>query len=261
MNNQTIEELNTRKLDNCLFCIYTIPIPIYFKGESNVSSPKTLLLFYGCNIRGRRKYISSVILEDFDKSSDWYNYFISFKRRNINIILYALLPNNQALKRAIELVFPQITIFNSFSESANKLTRYFTYRYSSQVFCFIKRIFVSKSIDDYYIAYNEFNELFSNSKFLIDLLNNDFVDAKKNYSFDYILRKHVFAFYFIRELSKKLIVISHSKPYFSSINEFVSLTIPIIQIIESKNYCPKKEWIQLINHVYKEKEDLIKCYL
>lgn len=261
MNNQTIEELNNRNLDDCYFCIYSIPVTIYFNSGNNIINPKTLLIFYGCNLQGKRRFITSVISDDFTKTSDWYDLFLKFKSRNLKTILFGLLPNNLHLKKAINLAFPEIEIFDSYCDSLTKISKYFTVKYSSNTFEFVRKIFVSKSLDDCLIAYDDFKEQFSNSKFLIELLENDFVNARKNYQYDFELRRHIFAFHFIREFSKKLTVISHSKPYFHSTDEFISSCITIIQLTEKKNYCSKADWINLINLIYPSKKDLIKIFL
>ena len=264
MNNQTIEQLNNRNLDNCYFCIYSIPITIFLNDggdDNNLVNPKKLMIFYGCNLQGKRRYITSVIADDFDKPSAWYDFFLSWKNKGLNTILFALLPLDNNIRKAIKIAFPYIEIFNSYCDSIMKISKYFTLKYSSNTFDIVRKIYVSKSLDDYNIAYNDFIGIFSNSKFLIDFLNDDFIKAKDNYRIDFSLRKHIFAFYFIRELSKKLIVISHSKPFFSSIDDFISNCIPIIQVTEKKNYCSKADWIILINSIYDDKKDLIKCYL
>ena len=261
MNNQTVNELNNRKLDHCFFCIYSIPTTIYFKEGDDFINPKTLLTFFGCNIQGKRRYISSCFLDDLSRPSDWYDFFLSFKDKSIDVILFALLPNIPIIKQSFTLAFPMSKYFFSYCDSLSKINRYFTVKYSSNTFTYIKNIFVSKTIDEYNIAYLDFKNKFYYSQFLIDLLDDDFIKAKDNYSFDFALRKHIFAFYFIKETIKKLTVISHAKPYFSSIDEFIELCVPIIQIIEKKNYCSKADWIDVINLIYDDNKDLIKCYL
>lgn len=261
MNNQTIEELNKRNLDECLFCIYSIPVTIYFNSGDNVINPKTLLIFYGCNLQGKRRYISSIISDDLEKTSDWYNFFLTFKDRNLKTILYGLLPNNSSIQKAAKLAFSDIEVFDSYCDSLLKITKYLTTKYSSSTLEFVKRIYVSRTIDEYTLNYDEFKERFANSQFLIDLLNPYFIKAKDNYNHPFELRKHIFAFYFIREFSKKITVVSHSKPYFNSVDDFISSCITIIQLTEKKIYCPKNDWISLINLIYSDKKDLINCYL
>lgn len=261
MNNQTIEELNNRKLDRCYFSIICIPIKIYFKeGENNINL-KDIYIFYGCTLQGVRKFITAVIANDYEKTSEWYNLFLILKRRNVDNILYALLPDNKLLKDAIKLAFPEVETFVSCFEAINKINKYYPQGYCSKVFKLIKNIYLSETSSDYNIALDEFKLHYGSSNFIMDLLEKDFKYAKSNYCYNLELRKHIFSFYFFRDVSKKLIVISHSKPYFNDANEFVNDMIHIIKSNETKMYCPKNTWINLLNMIYEIKKDLIKPYL
>lgn len=261
MNNQTVFNINNRDFDECFFSIMCIPIPIYFK-YSNLSINKTTFyLFFACNINGVRKYLCTINTNDFNNVSDYYDLFLSFKNRKLNTIFYALIPDNNLIKNAIKLAFPEITCFISPFDAINKVFKYYPYKYSSNVFKYIKNIYTSSTINDFNISLQAFYDNFNDSLFLKDILNNNFIQAKKYYSFNNLIRKHVFSFYFIRDLLKKLSVISHSKEYFTSIDEFVECLIPIIKTCETKMYCSKFEWISIINFLYENKKDLIKSFL
>lgn len=52
MNNQTVDELNNRKLNECYFSIMFIPIKIYLKRGENNTNLKQLYVFYGCTLQG-----------------------------------------------------------------------------------------------------------------------------------------------------------------------------------------------------------------
>ena len=65
MNNQTVNELNNRNLDSCYFSIICFPTNIYFKSSEIDINQKTLYVFYGCNLKGVRKFITAVISDDF----------------------------------------------------------------------------------------------------------------------------------------------------------------------------------------------------
>ena len=87
MNNQTVNELNNRNLDSCYFSIICFPTNIYFKSSEIDNNQQTLYVFYGCNLKGVRKFITAVISDDFYKTSDWYNFFLKLKKRNLQKIL------------------------------------------------------------------------------------------------------------------------------------------------------------------------------
>ncbi len=260
MNNQTIDELKNRKFDSCFFSLICIPCQIYFdKGDNNVNI-KNLYVFFSCNLQGCRRFLTVVSPDDFLKVSDWYNLFLSWKNRSLEKILYASIPSNNLLKKALYLAFNDISILHSFCESIFKISKYYSLRYSSNISDKIRNIYISDSLAECQLALDVFFGFLDNSVFLHDLLDNDFSLAKENYKFDYLIRKHVLAFYFVREFSKKMWVASHSKPFFSSIDEYISQLIPIIQASEKRVYTSKADWLALINHIYPEKGELIKCY-
>ena len=97
--------------------------------------------------------------------------------------------------------------------------------------------------------YDEFSHL--------DLTKEEFL----NISLESIRNKNILCFYFCRDTIKKLSVFSHSKPYFSTVNEYIELMISLIQKNETKMYSSKSDWLNLLNSIYPIKKDLIKCYL
>ena len=261
MNNQTVNELNNRNLDSCYFSIICFPTNIYFKSSEIDINQKTLYVFYGCNLNGVRKFITAVISDDFSKTSDWYNFFLKLKKRNLQTILYANVVNNKPMKDALSLAFPEVEIFINCFDTINKIFKYFTASYTTNVFSIVKNIYLSNDLNGYEAALSIFYEEFGSNQFLIDLLENDLKSIKKYYDFNILLRKHILCFYFCRDTIKKLSVFSHSKPYFSTVNEYIELMISLIQRNETKMYSSKSDWLNLLNFIYPIKKDLIKCYL
>lgn len=261
MNNNNFEELNIRNLDNCLISILVIPIKIYYKPNDLQTTEKELYIFFSCNIRGVRKYLTTLIANDFNKTSDWYDSLLSLKNRGINILLYAVIPNNDKLAKALKLAFNEVNIYISYSEIINKINKYYTQTYSRNFYEVIKKIYISNNINDFNLAYNDFYEEYANYDFIKDLLENDFKRAKQYYNTDYEIRRFIFSLYFYRDTFKIISVISHSKRYFNSLDEFINELIPTIQRIESRMFCKKSELISIINKLYINYKDLIKSYL
>jgi len=261
MNNQTVDELNNRKLNECYFSIMCIPVKIYLKRGENNTNLKQLYVFYGCTLQGVRKFITATIADDLPKTSDWYNFLLNLKKRNLNVILYANIPNNKQLKDAFSLAFPESEIFISCFEPINKILKYFSWNYSSKIFTSIKDIYLSDDINGYNISLSNFYGQFGDDKFIIDLLSDDLNSIRKYYEYNVVLRKHIFSFYFNRDTIKKLNVLSHSKPFFISSNDFVQSMIPLIKTIETRMYSSKSDWINLINFIYPIKKELIISYL
>lgn len=261
MNNQTINELHNRKLDNCLISIIVIPTKFYYKEREGLVNEKEIYFFFSCNIYGKRKFITSALKDKYNKTSDWYDLLLSFKDKGINVILFGLIPNNQCLSKALKLAFNEINIFISCFETIDKLSKYYTESYSNGLFNDVKNIYLSKDLNTYYLSVNDFKEKYCGYTFIYDLFQEDLKRAKKYYEVDYEIRNFVFSFYFCRDIKKKLNIISNSKNYFSSTDEIVNELIPVIQRFETRIFCPKNTLKNIINKLYSDKKDLIKSYL
>jgi transposase-like protein len=261
MNNNNFEELNNRNLDNCLIYLLAIPIKIGYKPNDNQATENELYIFFSCNIRGVRKYVTSVFANDFNKTSDWYDFLLSLKNRGINVLLYAVIPNNDKLSKALKLAFNEVNIYISYSEIINKINKYYTESYTRNFYELIRKIYISNDINGFNIAYNDFCEQFVNYDFIKELLDNAFKRVKQYYNTDYEIRHFIFSIYFYRDTFKIISVISHSKKYFNSLDEFINELIPTIQRIESRMFCTKNELMAIINKLYVNYKDLIKPYL
>lgn len=259
MCNLTTNELHNRKLDGCYFLIMCFKTKINIRKDDEILR-KEVYLFFACNLQGVRKFIDIVYADEFTKTSDWYNFLLTIKKRGTDVVLYANIPDNKHLKDALSLAFKDIKIFLSCYGAIDTIFKYYTPNYSTNVFKIIRKIYLSETIDDYYDSIKLFKNEFSSSQFIIDILEKDLDIVKSYYSTSLLLRKHIISFYFYREIRKKLYSFSHSKAYFENSDEFLELLIPKIYIIESKCYCPKKEWINVINEIYIPNKDLLKCY-
>ena len=260
MNNSSILELNNRKLDNCLFSIIVIPVKAYFKTNHDYSKERELYLFFSCNIQGKRKYLTTVFSDNFSKTSDWYDFLLSLKNKGIAVTLYALIPNNEYLSRALKLAFNEITIFISFIETYTKLIKYHSSDYANSLLSKVKKLYLSETLEEFNIYFQTFEEEYLSIPFIHDLLENDLKQIKQYYNVELQLRKFIFSFYFCRDLFKRLLVISHIDD-FSSIDEFITHLILDIQRIELKMFCSKKDLKYIINKLYTEYGNLIKTYL
>ena len=49
--------------------------------------------------------------------------------------------------------------------------------------------------------------------------------------------------------------------YFFNLNEFIELFIPTIQSFETKMYCGRKEWNEIITYLYEKDKELLLCEL
>ena len=261
MSNSTIEELNSRNFDSCLFSILIIPTKISVQVKENITTQKDVYMFFSCNINAKRKYLTSVFKDDFSSASEWYDFFQVIKSRGVKVLLYAVIPDNSFLSKALKLTFCEVNIFISCFEAVYKLSKYYSYSYSKSITAKVRKVFLSPTIQDYEIVLDQFIEEYASYKFVYDILESDLKRAKKYYDVDFKLRNFIFSFYFVRDISKRISSISHSKPYFNSIDELIIPLIPYIQTMEARMFCPKAELNLVINYIYADKKELIFPYL
>ena len=259
MYNLASNELHYRDLDKCYFLIMTFKttIPIMKEGEIK---KQEIYLFYGCNLQGVRKFIDYFFVSEYTKTSDWYNFLLNLKKRNLEVVLYASIYDNKALKDALLLAFSDIKIYKSYYDVYSVLSKYFNERYSVTSLNIIRNMYVSETIDDYNNYVNLFMEEYSSSQFIIDILEKKIRDVKVYYDIEYIIRKHIVSFYFVRDNERRIRLLSKSKSYFNNINDFLEPLIPLISRMETRTYCPKKEWNLLANTLYLQNKELLKCY-
>ena len=261
MNNQTINEIRNRDLDPCLFSIYFIPCNIYINKGNDYIKEQQIYSIVACNIHGKRKYITSIFADEYEKTSDWYDLFALWKKKGLSTILFAVIPDNTYLAKALSLSFPEIKCFLSCFNTINKVKKYFSVRYSFAFIERIKNIIIAKDINEFNLKKQEFLNENIQYPFIFDLIEEDLKIASKYLDIPYILRKHIYSFYFGRDFIRKLNSISHFTPYPSSLDEFEEHLIYAIQAIELRMYCGKDEWNQIISIVYKDKKDLLIKYL
>lgn len=261
MNNQTLNEINKRDLDNCYFSISFSSSTIFFNDSKDYIYKRKVYTIIGCNVFGVRKYITSIFADQFEKTSNWYDFFLLLKKRGLTNIFFAVIPDNKYLKDAIKLAFPETYCFLSCFEIIDKIYKYFTQSYSSGFLEAIKDIFISEDINKFNLKVNDFYETYGTFPFIIDISKKYFDIAKSYFFLDFNLRKHIYSFYFNRDLCKKLTVFSHSKPYFFNINEFEQCLLPLIKTFETRMYTSKNEWNVIINLLYNYNKDLIMKYL
>ncbi len=261
MNNQTINEINNRDLDKVFFSFSILSQDVFFNFGNDYIKKRTIYTIIGCNINGVRKYITSIFDDEYTKSSDWYNLLLSFKKRGLEYIFYVSMPNNQIIKNAFDLAFPNISYFYSCSNIMNKLSHYMSCSYSNNIFNHLKHIYLSNDINEFNFRKNELFLLYQDSPFIIDILNKEFNYFSSFLDYPLFLRKHIISFYFIRDFNKTLNVISHSQTSFSNISEFEEKLIPTIKSFELKMYSSKKEWNSIISYLYKDYKELLLCVL
>lgn len=260
MNNQTINAINKRDIDNSLFSINIISHQITFNDGNDYLYTRTINILIGTNIDGVRKYITSVFDDEYEKVSDWYNLFLKLKSKGLNNVFF-IITNKKIIFDALKLAFKEANMFYSVLNNFYKFSKYVSLSYSDNVLSDIKDVCLSTTIDEFNINKYKLYDANSNLQFLIDLLEKEFIEYNKSFEYPYIIRKHLLSYYFIKEFKHKLRLINISKSSFTSINEFIEPLLPTIQTFETRKYCPKSEWNQIISYLYSNYKELILCTL
>lgn len=256
MNNQTLNEINKRDIDKCYFSISFYHSTIYFNDGNDYIYKRKVYTLIGCNIYGVRKYITSVFEDEYSQASNWYDLFQTLKSKGLETVFFSVIPDNDYLKKAFKLSFPEVTLFITYLDIIEKLFRFFSEKYSSSLVSSIRSLYIAQDINEFDFKVNEFYNDYNVQPFVKEITKSHLTNIRKTFDFDFILRKHIYSFYFGRDFYKKLSKISHNKSYFFDLNTFLEGLLPIIKSMETRMYCPKQEWNQVINSLYKLNKDL-----
>lgn len=260
MNNQTLEQIEKRNLDKVFVVLYIMELETFIQRKDGINKEKIYLLTE-CNLKGERRFIKTIIASDYKKVSDFYDELKLMKSRGLEEILYAVIPSIENLKKALKLMFMNIEILESTHNPLNKIQKYFSIKEMRNIEKNIREIYLSESLKEYELAYENFKECYKAYPFIIDMINDDLANAKKYYNYNLPLRKTIFAYYYIREFVKYSIILLHKKDYYVSEDEISIQLISLIQKMEKKMFTTKKMWAEVLNIIYREKSDLIKGFL
>ena len=260
MNNKTLEQIEKRKLDKVFVVLYVLELETYIQKGEGINKEK-VYIFTECNLKGERRFIKTALANDFKKVSDFYEEFKLMKSKGLEEVIYAVVPNIDNLKKALKLMFMNIEIFENCHNPLNKISKYFSLKEMRNIEKFIRGIYLSETIRESEINYNNFKECYQSYPFILDMIKDNLDDAKNYYKYNLSLRKAIFAYYYIREFIKSSIVLLHQRDYYISTDEITIRLIPLIQKMEKKMFTTKVLWAEILNFIYKEKQDLIKAFL
>ena len=261
MNNQSLNEINKRDLDKCLFSISFSFSEIFYNDGNDYIYKRKVYFIYGCNIMGVRKYITSVFADEYTSTSSWYDFFMLLKKRGLEVIFYSIIPDEKIIKEAVSLAFPETKAFVTPLEVIKKVYKFFSQGYTTNFITKIKRIYNAVNTTDLNLKIEDFYSEYGEHPFIYDLAEKYFTYVKSYINYDYELRNNIFCFYFNRDLYKRLHTISNSRRYFFKLSEYEELLLPTIKIFETRMYLPKEDWNRIINLLYKQDKDLLLRYL
>lgn len=260
MEERTGKFLMKRGLERSFFAIYCISTKIYLDSDKYYSEPKKLYTFFGCTLEGKKKFLSCILENEVEKTSEWYNFFQELKKRGIEHCVFALLPNDKELRDAVRLAFPKVEIFMSCDGVIEKLMKYNSYRTKDEVYRQVRGLYVAKDDVEYELNYEDFLERYKAYPFMMDLLNEEIKTAKNGYKYSFKVRRIIYAFNYIIEMKKRFSKYSTGVVYDNK-EEFIEACAHSIFMSESAIHYYKDEWSLVLNEIYEEKTELIKPYL
>lgn len=261
MKDVSYVELESRKLDKVYFVVHCISNKVEFKDNNGIVNKRLIHTMIGTDLSGNKKYICSFFEDEYKKPSDWYSLFQKIKSRGLEKILYFVVPNNIQLKRVIEPNFDGVEILDDYDDVMDTIKKYCTYKEYEKFITYIRRIYISETVEESQIAIDEFNEVNRDNQFILDIVKEVFDKSKDVYKYDYELRRSIYLYYFVRDVKKKIWKKIKEKKYVMSKEEYVTDIYEILTHMEKYSRRHKHDVKKALNIVYEAKKDMIKCYL
>lgn len=253
-----VEDYKRRRLEEGYVCLYIFITQIEIKRQE--LSTENLYWFVGLDFRGRRRLLT-VGLEDKEDSRCWINKLEEINKRGVKKILFGGVPNNTLLIRSLKLMYKDINIVISDDECISKVRKYFSQNYSVTIYKELKSLYVEKTEEEYEIQKEVFYDKYMEYKFILNLIKKDIEKIKESYKYSYEIRKMIFSYYYIRDFSKKVIQVSREIGQVKNIEEIIRNMIEYIMKTEKNMYCPKKQWLEILNQLYNMYNEEIDNYL
>ncbi len=190
MNNQTLNEINKRDIDKCYFSISFYHSTIYFNDGNDYIYKRKVYTLIGCNIYGVRKYITSVFEDEYSQASNWYDLFQTLKSKGLETVFFSVIPDNDYLKKAFKLSFPEVTLFITYLDIIEKLFRFFSEKYSSSLVSSIRSLYIAQDINEFDFKVNEFYNDYNVQPFVKEITKSHLTNIRKTFDFDFILIIH-----------------------------------------------------------------------
>ena len=172
-----------------------------------------------------------------------------------------LIQNNLQLKKVIEPNFDGIEVLDDYNNVIDKIKKYCTNKEYEKFITYIRKIYISETVEESQIAMDEFNEVNKDNQFILDIVREVFEKSKDVYKYDYELRRSIYLYYFVRDVKKKIWKKIKEKKYVMSKEEYVTDIYEILTHMEKYSKRHKHDVKQALNLVYEAKKEMIKCYL
>ncbi|MEG1009689.1 MAG: transposase [Clostridia bacterium] len=257
--NIKLNEIKKRKLEKIYISMYIIKCLVPYM-KDNVVEKRELYVIYGVNITGNRIIIDIV----FNKPNDnrfWLEEFEDIKARNVENIIFLISVCDKNIARAIKIVYNETIVVDSAIDIINEFYKFVPIKRVSDIGETLKRLFFAEDINKYYIELELIKEKYKDYKILLILLDRNLSSIKSYYKYCYDIRRLLLPYYSLRDMQNKIKVISNSTEYFTDIAEVIELLLEYINAFENGRSNNKKEWLKLLEIIYKDNKEKIERYI
>lgn len=256
---KTLEEIEMTKLDKCYLIIYALKTKITLKTEETIGN-KDLYIMIGLNSQGSRKYLGSYI-DDKSNHRYWIDIFESLKTKGMEDVIFLACDDNTYLKKCAKVAYPYINTMPLLLEITESFYKYFSDKFSTKIRTEIKKIYTSKTYEEYRNNYDLFIEKYKDNSIIKSLIDKYLSGIETIYKYDQNIRNALFNNYFLMVLKNKIDRINRDSGYLNDKDDIINLTIDYINTIETNKTYTKKEWLMILESFYNLFSERIEVYL
>lgn len=250
-----LTKLKYRELDKMYVVIYTIKTPVQVEIEGRVKE-RNLYTFIGINIEGKRRFLTYGI--DINEDTDfWMQKFKNITRRGVEKVIYITLGEDKG-KRAAQITFPGVKVVPSLFKPIDRTFPYFADTYKNKMPEEIRKLYIYETKEEYKKELEGFMYKYGDKKIVEILLKKELEDIEKVYEIPHNIRRLIFAFYFIRDYKKEIKKEMNKVKIINDKEEFMSRFEPFIERLESTMYLNKVEWLEVLQELIIENEEVVK---
>ena len=164
-----LEDWMNRQLDEVYVSTIIIRHQVY-KRINGVPKRQEVYIFLGINLKGHKKFIDVIVPKE-ETTSYWFNIITKFKERGIEDFFMVAMVNNQHLKKAFKMVFPNVILMPSMCEFYNNSRPYILQKEHRKLLGQIQKIYVSENEMEAKKLCKELINKYKENKLLLMVIN------------------------------------------------------------------------------------------
>lgn len=252
-------DFQKRKLKSFYLAVYVVTKEIRIRTDTCVSE-RTLYLMWGLDIMGNRQ-ILGIYFDNPNDNRFWLEKFEDIQARNVQKILFGVIPSNRNIERCIKIVYNGINLIRSPDDISSAITKFWADHPSRKTQIALKELFLAENIQVYNTEYEMFKEIYVDNRIILIMLDKKQESIKQFYQYNKELRQLFYPYYTIHEMKKFLNKLKTKEPLCTNITEVIEFCIPFINSFETGRFYSKAEWLDLISNMYEQYHNDLEEYL